>query len=137
MFSSGLASWVGSAVECLRSAAGLGVLGSKPLATGTMFGVDQSESILDIFRRKLVLEPDDVRQRVRLHLGDMRTFQLDQQFALALIPFRPLQHIEDQLTALTNARPHLVKSGILGFDVFLSEFRYLDQPDGVEKLESG
>jgi hypothetical protein len=39
MFSSGLASWVGPAVQCLRSAAGLGVLRSKSLTTGTMFVV--------------------------------------------------------------------------------------------------
>jgi hypothetical protein len=78
------------------------------------------------------------RQRVQLHLGDMRTFQLNQQFELALIPFRPLQHmltLEDQIAVLTNARRHLKMGGILGFDVFFPNFSSFDQPDGIEKLE--
>jgi SAM-dependent methyltransferase len=101
-------------------------------------GVDQSEAILNVFRRKLAAEPDEVRQRVQLHLGDMRTFQLNRHFELALIPFRPLQHmltLEDQIAALTNARRHLTTGGMLGFDVFFPNFGSFDQPDGIEKLE--
>lgn len=123
----------------LEIGCGTGRVGLEIARSGhDVCGVDQSEAILDIFRRKLAVEPDDVRQRVQLHLGDMRTFQLDQQFGLALMPFRPLQHmltLEDQLAALTNARRHLAKGGILGFDVFFPNFKALDQPDGVEKLE--
>jgi SAM-dependent methyltransferase len=101
-------------------------------------GVDQSEAILDVFRQKLATESDVVRQRVQLHLGDMRTFLLNQRFELALIPFRPLQHmltLEDQIAALTNARRHLTTGGILGFDVFFPDFSSFDQPDGVEQPE--
>jgi hypothetical protein len=95
-------------------------------------------AILDVFRQKLATESDVVRQRVQLHWGDMRTFLLNQRFELALIPFRPLQHmltLEDQIAALTNARRHLTTGGILGFDVFFPDFSSFDQPDGVEQPE--
>ncbi len=57
---------------------------------------------------------------------------------LALIPFRPLQHmltLEDQIAVLTNARRHLTTGGILGFDVFFPDFSSFDQLDGVEQPE--
>jgi SAM-dependent methyltransferase len=101
-------------------------------------GVDQSEVILNVFRGKLEAEPDDVRERVQLHLGDMRTFELNQKFDLALMPFRPLQHmldLDDQIAALCNARKHLKTGGTLGFDVFFPNFSSLEEPDGIEKLE--
>ncbi|HEY4049170.1 MAG TPA: class I SAM-dependent methyltransferase [Acidobacteriaceae bacterium] len=103
-----------------------------------VYGVDQSEAILDVFRRKLTREPEDVQRRVRLHLGDMRAFELGQQFSLALMPFRPLQHmlsLEEQIAAFQNARRHLKAGGILGFDVFFPNFSLFDEPDGVEKPE--
>jgi len=123
----------------LEIGCGTGRVGLEIARNGNrLCGIDQSDTILDVFRQKLTTESDDVRQRVQLHQGDMRTFQLNQQFELALIPFRPLQHmltLEDQIAALTNARRHLTTGGILGFDVFFPNFSSFDQPDGVEKLE--
>jgi len=123
----------------LEIGCGTGRVGLEIARNGShVYGVDQSEAILDVFRRKLKSEPDAVQQRVQLHLGDMKTFQLNQQFDLAFIPFRPLQHmltLEDQIAALTNARRHLTIGGLLGFDVFFPNFSAFDQPNGVEKLE--
>jgi SAM-dependent methyltransferase len=123
----------------LEIGCGTGRVGLEIARSGLeIHGVDQSEVILDVFRHKLSLESEDVQRRVRLHSGDMRTFDLGQQFHLALIPFRPLQHmltLEDQLAALNNARRHLTEGGILGFDVFFPKFSLFDEPDGVETAE--
>jgi SAM-dependent methyltransferase len=102
-----------------------------------VFGVDQSDAMLNVFRRKLSAEPD-VERRVSLTKGDMRTFQLGRTFPLVLIPFRPLQHmltLEDQIAAFENARRHLEPDGLLGFDVFFPIPAVLDQPIGVERPE--
>ncbi|HZN12158.1 MAG TPA: class I SAM-dependent methyltransferase, partial [Blastocatellia bacterium] len=56
-------------------------------------GLDRSHRMLARCREKVAQEPDDVRRRVRLHEGDMRDFDLGEQFALATIPFRPFQHL--------------------------------------------
>ena len=104
----------------------------------TVVAVDQSEAILDVFRRKLAAEPVAVQRRVRLHSDDMRRFRLTQKFALVLMPFRPMQHmltLEDQLAALATARAHLEVGGLFGFDVFFPNFRSFEQPHGEEKLE--
>jgi SAM-dependent methyltransferase len=123
----------------LEIGCGTGRVGLEIARSGLeLHGVDLSEAILDVFRHKLSIEPQDVKRRVRLHPGDMRTFDLGQQFPLALMPFRPLQHmltLEDQLAALEKARRHLTDGGILGFDVFFPNFRLFDEPDGVEKPE--
>jgi SAM-dependent methyltransferase len=123
----------------LEIGCGTGRVGLEIARSGIdIYGIDQSEAILDVFRAKLTAEPKDVRQRVRLHLGDMRTFELGQQFSLALMPFRPLQHmltLEDQIAAFQSARRHVKAGGILGFDVFFPNFSLFNEPDGVEKPE--
>jgi SAM-dependent methyltransferase len=123
----------------LEIGCGTGRVGLEIARNGNhLFGVDQSEAILNVFRQKLMTESDAVRQRVKLYLGDMRTFELNQRFEFAIIPFRPLQHmltLEDQNAALSNARRHLVTGGILGFDVLFPNFSSFDQPDGLERLE--
>jgi SAM-dependent methyltransferase len=84
-------------------------------------GLDRSHRMLARCREKVAQEPDDVRRRVRLHEGDMRDFDLGEQFALATIPFRPFQHLittEDQIGCLRSIHRHLAPGGLLVFDVF-------------------
>lgn len=84
-------------------------------------GLDASPSMLAECRRRLEKEPADVRARVELTQGDMRTFSFAEKFALATIPFRPFQHlltITDQLACLENIRRHLVPGGRLILDLF-------------------
>ncbi len=132
-----VASRVGGSV--LELGCGTGRVGLEIARNGhDVCGIDPSDAMLDCYRRKLAAEPDAVQRRVQLHLGDMRTLQLKRQFALALIPFRPFQHmltLEDQLAALATARRHLVTGGMLGFDVFFPNFSVFDRPDGIDKLE--
>lgn len=123
----------------LEIACGTGRVGIEIARQGQeLYGIDQSEDVLNIFCRKLATEPESVQKRVHLSQGDMRTFDLKRKFPFAMIPFRPLQHmltLEDQLAALRNARRHLIVGGTLGFDVFFPNYKALEQPDGIEKFE--
>jgi ubiquinone/menaquinone biosynthesis C-methylase UbiE len=88
-------------------------------------GVDSSPAMLRVLTEHLQSEPPEVRQRVELHLADMRDFRLGRKYPLVTIPFRPLQHmrtVPDQLSALTSAAFHLQEGGILAFDVFYPKF---------------
>jgi SAM-dependent methyltransferase len=88
-------------------------------------GVDNSRPMLDVLNRNLALEPQEVRQRITVHEGDMRSFRLNQEYPLVIIPFRPMQHmftVEDQVSALKTAAAHLTDNGILAFDVFYPKF---------------
>jgi SAM-dependent methyltransferase len=101
-------------------------------------GVDNSQPMLEILKNSLAREPQDVRQRVTLHEGDMRDFRLGAQFPLVIIPFRPMQHmhtVEDQVGALTTAALHLSEAGILAFDVFYPKFDLITTKMGEEVLE--
>ena len=84
-------------------------------------GLDASPQMLHMCRSRLQREPPDVQARVRLLEGDMRRFTVDRSFALAMIPFRPFQHlltVSDQLACLTNIHRHLAGEGRLVFDIF-------------------
>jgi SAM-dependent methyltransferase len=87
----------------------------------TITGVDRSRRMLERCQAKLDAEPDAVRARVDLHAGDIRSFNLDRRFALAMMPFRVLQHlvaVDEQLACLANVRRHLATGGRLVLDVF-------------------
>ena len=88
-------------------------------------GVDNSLPMLDVLNQNLALESQEVRNRVTVQEGDMRTFRLNRKFPLVMIPFRPMQHmftVEDQAAALKTAAAHLTDTGILAFDVFYPKF---------------
>jgi hypothetical protein len=81
--------------------------------------------MLDVLRQNLAVEPQEVRNRITVREGDMRSFRLNQKFPLVMIPFRPMQHmftVEDQVAALTSAAAHLTDTGTLAFDVFYPKF---------------
>jgi SAM-dependent methyltransferase len=91
-------------------------------------GVDNSLHMLDVLKENLAREPDEVRQRITLQEGDMRTFRLNQKFPMVMIPFRPMQHmftVEDQVAALRTAAAHLTDQGTLAFDVFYPKFEMI------------
>lgn len=84
-------------------------------------GVDASSEMLARCREKLAAEPDEVRARVTLHHADVRALPELGPFALAMAPFRILQHIvaiDDQIAGLTAVRRQLAPGGRLAFDVF-------------------
>ncbi len=101
-------------------------------------GVDNSRPMLDVLNQNLALEPQEVRQRITVHEGDMRNFCLNRKFPLVMIPFRPMQHmftVEDQLAALKSAAAHLTDSSILAFDVFYPKFDMIWTKVGEEVPE--
>src|SRR5437764_13997664 len=64
-------------------------------------GVDNSLPMLDVLKANLAREPQQVRQRITVQEGDMRTFRLNRKFPLVTISFRPMQHmftVEDQVS---------------------------------------
>ncbi|MFQ6087254.1 MAG: class I SAM-dependent methyltransferase [Candidatus Bathyarchaeia archaeon] len=50
-------------------------------------GIDTSEKMLAIARKKLGREHPEVQQRIKFLKADMRNFQLEERFALSIIPF--------------------------------------------------
>lgn len=102
-------------------------------------GLDAAAGMLDACRRRLQAEPAEVRGRVRLHHGDLRSFDLGHSFRLLTIPFRPFQHlvtVEDQLACLGAIRRHLVPGGRLVFDCFNPSIHNLAKTaDGAETDE--
>jgi len=103
-------------------------------------GLDASASMLAECRHHLEKEPADVRARVELTQGDMRTFSLAQKFTLATIPFRPFQHlltITDQLACLENIRRHLVPGGRLILDLFNPSIDWLANRSIGEEVPDG
>ena len=112
-------------------------------------GLDASEQMLARCKQKLKDKPVDVQKRVKLAHGNMTNFDLSEKFSLAIIPFRPFQHlieIVDQMSCLKCIHRHLEDNGRLIFDVFLvdprkmfgsqftedevEDFTWIDLPDG-------
>jgi ubiquinone/menaquinone biosynthesis C-methylase UbiE len=66
-------------------------------------GLDNSESMLDVCRKRLDDEEQAVRSLVTLRQGDMRRLRLDRSSPLITMPFRSLQHMlsaSEQLSCL-------------------------------------
>lgn len=107
-------------------------------------GLDISQAMLAVLRRRLDAEPPEVQARVRIVDGDMRRFELGQQYSLVTIPFRPFQHlttIEDEMECLATIRRHLKPGGRLVLDLFnpslsalTDESRFDEQPPEPEVL---
>jgi SAM-dependent methyltransferase len=84
-------------------------------------GLDLSQGMLAVLKRRLAEEPPEVQARVRLLEGDMRDFDLGRKYALVTIPFRPFQHlttVEDETSCLAAVRRHLQPGGRLVLDLF-------------------
>jgi SAM-dependent methyltransferase len=84
-------------------------------------GVDLSTHMLDVCRRRLDQEPEEVQGRVKVIRADMREIELGTQFKLVTSPFRAFQHlltVAAQVRTLQNAIRHLAPGGKLIMDVF-------------------
>jgi SAM-dependent methyltransferase len=100
-------------------------------------GLDLSTPMLNVCRKRLRQETEDVQSRVDLVQADMRSFSLEQKFSLATIPFRPFQHlisIKDQLACLQAIHRHLVPEGMLVFDIFNPSFESLVRQDEGQEI---
>jgi SAM-dependent methyltransferase len=98
-----------------------------------ILGLDSSARMLDMARRKMRrLQPDGGSPK--LVRADMRTFSLNQRFALVMIPFRgflSLLTVEGQQQTLLNIKRHLAPGGKLVFDIFVPDLDMLVQGGDV------
>jgi ubiquinone/menaquinone biosynthesis C-methylase UbiE len=106
----------------LEVASGTGRV-SWPIARAgiEIVGIDLGLGMLEQAERKRQHETPEVANRARFVRGDMTDFQLDRQFALAIIPFRAflmLMTIEQQRAALGCIRNHLRPGGQLIINIF-------------------
>jgi SAM-dependent methyltransferase len=107
-------------------------------AGATITGLDQADFMLERCRSKLRGLAPEVQRRVTLVEADMTTFSLGHAFALATVPFRPLQHlvsVEEQLRFLTCVHRHLKPGGELALDVFHPDLKRLASPASSEEIE--
>ena len=89
-------------------------------ANVTVWGIDNSKYMLNIARQKLETSSTSIRKRVKLKLGDIRNFKLEERFPLVYIPSATFEHCitqEDQNSCLKNVHNALERKGILAFDV--------------------
>ena len=101
-------------------------------------GLDQAGSMLDRCRSKLTALPAEAQKRVSLVEADMTSFSLGRTFALATVPFRPLQHlisVDEQLSFLRCVHRHLSAGGILALDVFQPDLKRLGSPASIDEIE--
>jgi SAM-dependent methyltransferase len=90
--------------------------------------LDLDAGMLQRLREKVATVSAEVQGRVAVHQGDMRSFAINKQFALVIIPFRAFLHNltrEDQLATLRRAHMHLRPGGELAFNVFHPSLEYM------------
>jgi SAM-dependent methyltransferase len=84
-------------------------------------GVDLSDGMLTVARRKLAALPASVQERVTLLNADMSELDLERRFGLVFVPFRSFQHlltIDLQRQALDAMRGHVEPAGRLALHLF-------------------
>lgn len=122
----------------LEAACGTGrILLPTARAGVTIDGFDLSREFIALLRAKLAQEPPEVRARVSLFEGDMRSFTSAKTYDLVTVPFRPLQHlytVADQLAAFDRFHAHLKPGGLLAFNVFFPLYKRLEEI-GEEQVE--
>jgi len=101
-------------------------------------GLDLSDNMLSVCRKKLTALDEDIQKRVTLINGSMTDFNIDDKFNLITIPFRAFQHIlsvDDQLSCFKCINRHLGKNGLLIFDVFLVNLKIIANPRINEEID--
>jgi len=96
--------------------------------------LDADRAMLDRLQQKLTSLPPDVRERVSITAGDMRSFVLAERFALVIAPFRAFVHNlteQDQLACLVRVREHLRPGGRFAFNVYHPSLEYMANNAGA------
>jgi len=90
-------------------------------------GLDLSAEMLTAAQAKGAYEPAIVRNRARFYRMDMTSFELNDSFRLAMIPFRAFHHLttpEAQRRCLNCIKRSLVAGGHLVLDLFDPRLEY-------------
>ena len=106
-----------------------------PLATAghRVTGLDASAAMLARARDKLADAAPEVAERVRLVSGDIRDFQLDARFDMALVSTNSFGYLisrAEQLRALRCIAAHLRTGGVLALALFNPSPAWLAQDEG-------
>jgi len=106
-----------------------------PLARAgfSVTGLDASQFMLAVAKRKLAQEDEVVRTRCRLVEGNMAEFALDERFGIIYIPARSFQILrtrDEQQSCMECCAQHLRPSGLLAIDVFNPRLDFLISPEG-------
>ena len=91
-------------------------------------GIDHSAAMLDDLRQRLRSEPPEVRARVTLKRGDMRSAKLARRFPLVILPFNAALHLyerDDVERMLARVRAHLAPGGLFVCDLSVPVFEDL------------
>jgi SAM-dependent methyltransferase len=104
---------------------------SIPLAEAgfPVFGLDNSPALLEFGASK--------NREVRWIEGDMRSFDLDQRFALVMLPSNNLGHLhtpEDFESCIDSVKRHLQPGGVFVIDVFVPNLKLLLRDANEEYL---
>jgi SAM-dependent methyltransferase len=94
-------------------------------------GVDLSEPMLADLRARLGAEPPEVRKRVRLVRGDMRSVRLARRFDLVFAAFNTVLHLYDRSDVerfLARVRAHLAPGGRFVVDLSVPNAADLARP---------
>jgi SAM-dependent methyltransferase len=100
-------------------------------------GLELSKAMMEIAESKRSAYPDEVGDRIKFALGDMRDFRLDGAFSLAIIAFRTFQANttpEDQRRCLLRIHRHLRPGGRLIIQLFDPRLDML-LPDAPRELD--
>jgi SAM-dependent methyltransferase len=98
-----------------------------------IYGIDNSEEMLSRLEHKLNTHPD-VKAKINLYNMDMRNFNLERTFPIALVPFSTfnyLMRIDEQISCLRSIKRHLNKGGVLVLELLsysLFPDWFLNQP---------
>ena len=82
-------------------------------------GLDSSPAMLELARKKLALEPEEVRQRVTLVETDMTELDWPSRFAFIFVSYNTLMHLDNEQKGVLfkRVKRHLRSSGLFFIDV--------------------
>jgi SAM-dependent methyltransferase len=95
--------------------------------------LDVDAAMIERLREKAGRLSGETQRRITVRAGDMRTFALDEQYALVIIPFRAFLHNitrDDQLAVLKRVHAHLRPGGEVALNVFHPSLEYMAQHAG-------
>jgi len=119
----------------LELGAGTGRVTLPMAAAGvSVHALDAHSGMLALLRSKIADQAPEVQSRITVVQGDMRTFDLDERFALIVWPFRAFLHNlteADQLACLSRVRKHLTPNGRFAFNVFHPSLTFMAQHTGA------
>jgi len=102
-------------------------------------GVDCSEHMLEVARRKREREPRETGSRLRLVLADMCSYALADRCSLVIVPARAFQALltrEQQRNCLESSARHLLPGGRIALDLFQPLLSRLGAPGGIDEEET-